>query len=249
MWRTGDGGRTWEEVADLTANQNELEFLDSQQLYFIDHRRGWVIDPFYVFYTDDGGVTWHKGSYVSRIEVTGQPLKVVFLTPAVGWACITTGEIYYTEDGGKRWLRKGIVGDGVQPTDIFFLDKDHGWVSANNVLFITGDGGKSWRRMQVADRDVEIKSVYFMDGDRGWVTGWSAPAGAPREAVKGIILHTSNGRDWKQIQIGENERFFDRIYFADKQHGWLLSRDNVYRTEDGGMSWRIVMRLAPLSGI
>ena len=46
-------------------------------------------------------------------------------------------------------------------------------------------------------------------------------------------MRTSDGGEsWQSISIGENEPFFDRIYFTDTVRGWLFARDTAYRTED-----------------
>jgi photosystem II stability/assembly factor-like uncharacterized protein len=44
-----------------------------------------------------------------------------------------------------------------------------------------------------------------------------------------------------------SEPDFNQIHFTDKQYGWLFARDNVYRTEDSGKTWQIVLNLPPIN--
>jgi hypothetical protein len=47
------------------------------------------------------------------------------------------------------------------------------------------------------------------------------------------------------VEIGYAEVLFERIYFPDEQHGWLIARDRVYRSDDSGNTWRVVLELPP----
>ena len=73
------------------------------------------------------------------------------------------------------------------------------------------------------------------------------PQNVERNLTRGIVLHTlDGGKTWQTVDIGKVEPFFHRVYFADTQHGWLFSRDNTYRTDNGGKSWSPVLKLPPI---
>jgi photosystem II stability/assembly factor-like uncharacterized protein len=62
--------------------------------------------------------------------------------------------------------------------------------------------------------------------------------------IKGVILRTSDsGRTWTSIKIDSKENVFSQVYFSDINHGWLISLDNIYRTNDGGQSWKKVLKI------
>jgi photosystem II stability/assembly factor-like uncharacterized protein len=91
--------------------------------------------------------------------------------------------------------------------------------------------------------------VFFQDPRRGWVVG-----------EKGTILFTDDGgRNWvprgQDIDVeitervrGEPLRLKDlslyAVHFVDERNGWIVGIDGVmFRTEDGGASWRVLPRV------
>ncbi|HEV8427329.1 MAG TPA: YCF48-related protein [Pyrinomonadaceae bacterium] len=54
--------------------------------------------------------------------------------------------------------------------------------------------------------------------------------------------------NWERVQLGPNEPFLTEVRFADKEHGWIVGRDILFRTEDGGNTWKRVLSLPPPKG-
>lgn len=55
-----------------------------------------------------------------------------------------------------------------------------------------------------------------------------------------IRISTDKGQTWEtKILPGYLYPFPDSIYFADDQHGWIGSRMGVFRTANGGDTWRM----------
>jgi hypothetical protein len=48
------------------------------------------------------------------------------------------------------------------------------------------------------------------------------------------------------LELGPNEPFLTDVRFSDKEHGWMVGRDSLYRTEDSGKTWGRVLSLPPL---
>jgi photosystem II stability/assembly factor-like uncharacterized protein len=66
--------------------------------------------------------------------------------------------------------------------------------------------------------------------------------------MRGVVFRTSDGgKHWQTVQVGDAEVFFDGIYFPNEQHGWLVARDRVSRSDDSGITWKIVLELPPRS--
>jgi photosystem II stability/assembly factor-like uncharacterized protein len=61
-----------------------------------------------------------------------------------------------------------------------------------------------------------------------------------------VLRTLDGGATWSELRIGKNQPFFDRVTFYDARHGWLVGRDEVYYTEDGGQSWQVVVSLPPI---
>ena len=83
--------------------------------------------------------------------------------------------------------------------------------------------------------DFRLNDVFFVSGDVGWVSG------AARGGYGGVILHTRNGGEKWEIQLGDpssNDPEFRRLHFLDAKHGWAVQYGwKLLRTTDGGKSW------------
>ena len=65
--------------------------------------------------------------------------------------------------------------------------------------------------------------------------------------MRGVILHTKDGgKSWQEASVGDGELFFDRMFFVDSKHGWLLGSNNIYRTQNGGRTWEVVLKVTPM---
>ena len=82
----------------------------------------------------------------------------------------------------------------------------------------------------------------------GWASGWSSKVES--EGRKGVVFQTiDGGAHWKPIGNIPNESVYMIVRFSDKEHGWLAGRDSLYRTDDGGNSWRVVLKLSPIGDL
>jgi photosystem II stability/assembly factor-like uncharacterized protein len=82
--------------------------------------------------------------------------------------------------------------------------------------------------------DLDLNDVFFVTDQEGWVTGgkniWAG----------GVILHTSDGGDHWDVQVGDpesSERPFGHLRFIDATHGWALQSSSgeqpLLHTTDG----------------
>jgi photosystem II stability/assembly factor-like uncharacterized protein len=93
----------------------------------------------------------------------------------------------------------------------------------------------SWERQAVAITD-DLHRGFFVDERNGWLLTHST----------GVVLRTTDGgRHWL-IQSRLEAGYLESIFFADKKHGWICGDNGrIYRTEDGGQSWRQVGEKRP----
>jgi photosystem II stability/assembly factor-like uncharacterized protein len=153
IYRTNDGGRTWELAWEVDKNITDL--------FFINDRDGWIVgNEGFVARTIDGGLTWSAITTPVRADLT----NVFFISKQIGCAVGYESTILYTRDGGATWNQASIDGklNALPLASVAFSDEKHGWVVGgaadpmspslsvpSNVVLATDDGGQSWRLMKL----------------------------------------------------------------------------------------------------
>jgi photosystem II stability/assembly factor-like uncharacterized protein len=173
------------------------------------------------------------------------------ISPGVGWA-LNGLALYRTVDDGAHWSDITPPGtyDPIAHIDALdFLDADHAWaaVSRNSqplTIYRTVDGGRSWQPLipdvcgsaptSTGEPCGAPAAIDFIDRAHGWAV--LSPRG-----VKGTLLATRDGGNrWKVV--GDTP-FAGTLHFVDPDDGWGVSSASdraLYRTNDGGKTWRVV---------
>ena len=241
--RTTDAGQTWVSLARLGA---EGIGTGLGEIEFIDEKHGWIVHPLFFWRTEDGGATWQE--YPSPHSPPAAAFSSFFVTPQVGWLSGSGGAFSRTQDGGKTWDETGGIGDR-DLGEPCFVDNLVGWVAAgpNDGIYRTDDGGETWSLLQDPGKRPYIFSVHFSSKTEGWAAWSDGTTGEPSKQEPRVMHTTNGGANWERVEVTEAKPFVHKVYFTDRAHGWLLSRDNVHRTDDGGKSWQIVLRLPPVA--
>lgn len=128
VWRTADGGATWQTSAEL--DTTDLEIFQPSDLIFIDAQHGWLMvhagvgmshDYVAIYRTADGGATWER-----------------LIDPYM--------------DG-----ESGVLPMSCEKTGLLFTDVNNGWVTGNcggvvpgaPYLQRTTDGGQTWEAVEL----------------------------------------------------------------------------------------------------
>ncbi len=226
MWRTLDGGATWQSAAVDTSVSSEAfapSFID-----FVDGLHGWLMvylgagmSHQYValFATTDGGVTWNTlvtpsdGNDIQACPKT----SLVFFDAQSGWitrecrGLYPTPNLAHTTDGGATWTT---LNPPAPAGDPHLYDNDAcdfyspTVFSPQSVILIMGC-------VDLATYKVGKGYLYSTtDGGNTWQT-YPIPAGFS-------VLEPPAGG----------------LYFISAQSGLALSR-KIFRTDDGGKSWSL----------
>ena len=144
-------------------------------IFFIDSLNGWAVttggssstDTAYILSTTSGGNNW-------SIQKTGIEIldAIQFVDNNNGYSSgklfnSTLLSLYKTTNRGINWIQLNNV-IGVGPTDLFFVNKDTGWVCDEDGTFGAGiikttDGGISWG--QELGASYFIKKLFFLSPD------------------------------------------------------------------------------------
>jgi photosystem II stability/assembly factor-like uncharacterized protein len=244
VWTTADGGNTWQEVPDP---QWET-FEQPHQLVFSDALNGWLVGIFKVWRTTDGGKSWQLKFSRER----GADPRIArlyhgaFLNADTAWVPSTERVMIHTNDGGLNWQTLTVMAPRMDLLDAFFINSQRGWIVAKpkGRIYVTSDAGKEWE-LQSSDEKRYLKSIQFVSESEGWAAGLRFPVDSASRVA--VLLHTTDGgTNWSEVETGLKERFFERVLFYDQAHGWLVARDNIYATQDGGKTWRLVLSLPPI---
>jgi photosystem II stability/assembly factor-like uncharacterized protein len=157
LYRTGDGGVTWQPV-QLPAPESRPDLFTnfengcgSDQPTFLDAQIGFIAvtcellgtDPrvvdYFLYSTHDGGQSWSIASYPGG--------ELVFFDVQTGLAL--GKEFYSTEDGGESWKKfSEVTWDG----SFDFADRQTGWAVSrlgdHVELMRSDDGGQTWKLLE-----------------------------------------------------------------------------------------------------
>jgi len=233
VWRTTDGGFTWNDTAlPVLPGPPVYEHRD----YFLDGDHAWITEilggaagstsySIVTFRTVDGGKTWQHGTSLVR-PTSPTDTTQFFLDANSGWLVTNTSrglvgewpDVYATADGGLHWtLVASKAGDGIGPTDLspgyaqpMFVSPSTGWLTIG--LFRASTNGS------------------FL--------------------AHGLVLVTHDGgRSWevqKLPVVPADASSFDAPVFLDQLHGFIVlrqpatgpaARPVLIRTSDGGRTW------------
>jgi photosystem II stability/assembly factor-like uncharacterized protein len=181
-----------------------------------------------------------QGWIPSRINTGGNDLNTVyFLDSKRGWVGGDGGHLSYTQDGGQSWVRQS-VGTKAAINDIYFRDKEAGFLLAGNSIFSTRDGN-SWVQSRIflpeefEGADVELYSVRFSSKKKGWVVG---SISRKERVVDSILVYTDDeGQTWRRQRAPSRVELIHIDFVSDKR-GWIVGdAGTVLFTRDAGASW------------
>lgn len=243
------GGGTWRRVYDLKAQSS---FTGAKQIEFVNATVGWILESLSIWRTNDGGNTWRETLSVLTAGFRGQPTRLYPIDDKTLIVTGTEGQICVTKDGGETWNITRLA-DDVDFRDVSFADQLRGWICGSRsgeasapVVFRTTDGGTSWIDITPTNQVMIPSSVSFV-GNQGWLAGHRQVKNDHPVPMEGVLLHTTDGgTQWTTMPVDSDDPFFSIVRFINKEHGWLTGRDGIYRTEDGGKTWRTTLKLPPL---
>lgn len=182
-----------------------------------------------------------QGWVATQVAPPDQDLNTVFfLDDKRGWVGGDKGFLSRTEDGGQSWVKQ-VVQTDAPINDIYFRDKEAGFLISGNAIFATRDNGMRWTEVrrflprEFDGADVELYSVRFSSKKKGWVVG---SVSKNERVVDSILLYTNNGGETWLRQRAPSRLELIHIDFANDKRGWISGAEGtILATIDGGESW------------
>jgi photosystem II stability/assembly factor-like uncharacterized protein len=171
----------------------------------------------------------------------GKDLNAVFFADTKrGWIAGDGGFVSYTNDGGRTWTPQTLeTKDAVN--DVYFRNKEDGYIVAGNSIFSTGNSGQTWREIRryfasdFGGALPELYSVRFSSKKKGWVVG-----SISREdvVVDSLVLYTDDGgTSWQRQRMPTKEELI-HVDFVSEKRGWIVGDGGtILYTTDGGDTW------------
>ena len=177
----------------------------------------------------------------TQVGLKGQDLNTVyFLDGKRGWVGGDEGYLSRTDDGGQSWAPQS-VGTKNAINDIYFRDKEAGFLLAGNTIFVTRDNGTRWDSSrsflppEFNGADVELYSVRFSSKKKGWVVG-SISKG--ERVIDSILIYTDDGGETWRRQRAPSKTELIHIDFVSDKRGWIVGEGGtILFTRDEGQSW------------
>jgi len=183
-----------------------------------------------------------QGGWVPyKINTGGNDLNTVyFLDSKRGWVGGDSGFLSRTDDGGQNWTRQ-VVATTAAINDIYFRDKEAGFLIAGNSIFVTRDNGSTWSQSRIFSpeefegADVELYSVRFSSKKKGWVVG---SVSKKERVVDSILVYTDDGGETWRRQRAPSRTELIHIDFVSDKRGWIVGEGGtILFTRDEGASW------------
>lgn len=177
----------------------------------------------------------------TRVGPAGQDLNTVFfLDSKRGWVGGDNGYVSRTDDGGHSWVQQTVdTKDGIN--DIYFRDKEDGFLIAGNAIFVTHDMGTRWTEVrrftprEFDGADVELYSVRFPSKKKGWVVG---SVSKRDRVIDSILLYTDNaGESWQRHRAPSRLELI-HLEFVNEKRAWIVGDEGtILATTDAGETW------------
>jgi photosystem II stability/assembly factor-like uncharacterized protein len=239
LLRTRDGGSSWESL--LRPTYHSVQLID-EQTGFIAGERGVILK------TTDGGSDWKRMPTGTDRGLS----QLHFPTRQVGYAVGRSGTVLKTDQAGEAWLPLS-TGLKIDFAAVRFLNRDTGIVAAvDGTILKTENGGDKWSVVHESMPNAWLASVSMVDDEIGYAVGGSGQSpgwvwmNARDTAI--ILKTTDGGNHWAPLShtiIAPGAAPYHNIHapmtsveFVSRDTGFAASGEYIFKTVDGGDSWR-----------
>jgi len=236
IFHTRNGGTSWEMQFSSPHYLRSIEFA-TPLLGFC----GSLDSSFYK--TTDGGITWTDIS----TSIYPKPPGVCGLSAPDSlhiYGCgIWNSPAYLIRsvDGGTTWTYTDMAAYAHTLVDIYFLNKDTGFVSGTanpssdgGIVLYTTDGGNTWTtKFKTMIPEEYIWKIQSPDT----IHFFGSVNSLPSSITTRMILSADRGNTWRSRVVKNSFYNVEMIGFIDSLTGWTGGLKSLFKTVDGGQTW------------
>jgi photosystem II stability/assembly factor-like uncharacterized protein len=262
VWRSEDGGRSWQPSGLQERHVTALLASPSGASDPSAEPELWVgTEPSGLWHSRDGGGAWKRIRGFENLPSSSDwafpprpethHVRWIARHPEHSghlWIAIEAGALITTPDGGRSW--KDRTPGGPRDTHELSIHADRPdtlRVAAGDGYFESADGGASWKRPEEGLEVGYLRSVAISPVDPGVVVVSAAPTAraayvAGRSA--GRVFRREGDGAWERVRSGwpDPPLTVAPLLVADRRGGelWAADERGVHRSADGGRSWERV---------
>jgi photosystem II stability/assembly factor-like uncharacterized protein len=243
VWRSRDGGRTWEsagleghEVRALAAAPSNPDILIAG-----------AVDG--VFRSIDAGRTWERISPAGRDDLVNFDSIAIDPRDANTIYAGTFHLPWKTTDGGATWIpiHTGMVTDSdVMSLSVDPRDPDHVFASACSGIYSSHNGGLNWVKYKGIPNDAR-RTVHLVQDPQNPLTVYAATTtGLWKTTDDGGAWHLIAPESWSILSILIDPAHSDRVILGTERLGVEISADGgqTYSAANEGFTYRRIADLA-----
>lgn len=260
VWRTADGGSSWERVT----LGRRTHGTDGLLLEALDAQHGWAVVNTFLgagssagegFRSTDGGESWERllGEFRNTSGVDFVNAQVGWISTDVFAGVSPPWRLFITRDAGLTWESTAPGPDLPEPVpghsqcDFILLRAQsartgvvhrpncrtadaEGRAVTTSWLDFTSDGGRTWESFPMPIGDPE-----FLNAQTGWVIGPPELQLSGPPSSWALFATEDGGRTWEPIRDMD---WPGQLSFVDERNGWAVDGEGrLWHTGDGGETW------------